>query len=294
MWEPHMFLKAEPRQLKDLPRIAKSAFGGLASGVSGEDRARPFLVALHFLRERSERIELALFPDTLDEFDLHLAPVKIAAEVEEMDLQQRRTVIDGRPDAEAGHSRNGFAVRFTIDKPAYGIDPMRKPAGRLEGDIGRRNAERAAETLPGDDRAGYRIAAPETARRGFDVAALERSADRRGRHDPRRLSGAFLDLGDDVDGKAMTRAGFREKGRRSGAGLAEMKVPSDHDRADGEPFDQNFRDEFFRMHGRERGVEGQEDDAGKSERLGEAGLHVCRGQAKRDRAVGKKVGRVRF
>src|SRR5271165_4054024 len=126
MWEPHMLLKAEPRQLKDLPRIAKSAFGGLPSGVSGEDRARPFLVALHFLRERSERIELALFPDTLDEFDLHLAPVKIAAEVEEMDLQQRRTVIDGRPDAEARHSRNGFAV----DARTYGIDPMRKPAGR--------------------------------------------------------------------------------------------------------------------------------------------------------------------
>ena len=41
-------------------------------------------------------------PDALDEFDLHLAPIKIAVEVQKMNLQERRTIVDGGPDAEAG------------------------------------------------------------------------------------------------------------------------------------------------------------------------------------------------
>ncbi len=59
-------------------------------------------VALHLVDQRGERIEFALFPDALDEFDLHLAAVEVAGEIQQMDLEQRRAVIDGRPDAETG------------------------------------------------------------------------------------------------------------------------------------------------------------------------------------------------
>ena len=121
-----------------------------ASGFSRsdrQDRAGALDVAPHLVHEGGERIELALFPDALDEFDFHVAPVKIAAKVQQMDLEQRRTVVDGGPDAETGDAWDCFAVEAGSD----GIDAVRKPAGRLKGDVRGRNAERAAEPLALDD-----------------------------------------------------------------------------------------------------------------------------------------------
>ncbi len=122
---------------------------------------------------------------------------------------------------------------------------------------------------PWNDRSRHAVEAPEAARRGLDVAALERPADRGRRNDPACVAGAVLDLGDNLDREAVARARFGEKGRRARPAFAEMKVPSDHDRADAEPRDKDSATNSSARQRGERGVEGQHDDAGKPEALAE-------------------------
>ena len=171
---------------------------------------------------------------------------------------------------------------------------MRKPGGRVERYVRGRNAERAPKPLARDDMAQHRIAAPEAARRGFDVASFERAPDRRRRNHVGLLSGAVFDLGDDIDGEAVPGPRVGEKGRRSGASLAEMEIPSNHNCAGGEPPDEEPGDKLFRGQRRERRIEGEGDDPRNPEALAKSRLHPRRRQAKSDRAVGKIVGRVRL
>ena len=54
--------------------------------------------------------ELELVPDALDELDLHLPPIEVPVEIEEMNFEQGRAVIDRRPRTKAGDGRKGAPV----------------------------------------------------------------------------------------------------------------------------------------------------------------------------------------
>ena len=58
-------------------------------------RARALSRSISALSASSE-VELELVADALDELDLHLAPIEVAVEIEEMNLEQGRAVIDRR------------------------------------------------------------------------------------------------------------------------------------------------------------------------------------------------------
>src|SRR5579871_6240762 len=129
-------------ELEDLPQIAKSVLP-----LACENRSGALLVPLHFGDEFRERPELLLVPDALHELDLHLAPIEVALEVEQVNFKQGRAVVDGRTNAKAGDRRIGLPV----DARDHRIDAVREAVGRLEDDIRRRYAQRAPKTLPGDD-----------------------------------------------------------------------------------------------------------------------------------------------
>ena len=92
---------------------------------------------------RAKGIELQLVADALDELDLHLAAIEVAVEIEEMNLEQGRPVIDCRAGAEAGHGGKGAPVDPRDDR----VNPVSQPVGRLKRDIRRRHAERAPQAL---------------------------------------------------------------------------------------------------------------------------------------------------
>ena len=137
--------------------------------------------------------------------------VEVAGKIEQVNLEQRRAGIDRRPHAEAGDA----AMDLAADRRADRIDAESEPIGRLERQIGGRNAERAAEPLAVGDDPGDDVVAAEAARRRLDVAALERAADRRGRNDFGAAVDRRLDLFDDFDRETEPRPGARRD--RSGA-----------------------------------------------------------------------------
>src|ERR1700678_864683 len=101
------------------------------------------LVAVHFGDKRVEGTELQLIPDSLDELDFHLAPIEVAVEIEEMNFEQRRTVVDRRARAEAGDGRESAPVDSRHDS----VNSVSKLVGRLERDIRRRHAKCAPQAL---------------------------------------------------------------------------------------------------------------------------------------------------
>ena len=117
--------------------------GRLLKNTGFQDRARPLFVPRHFGDEQGKGIELELIADALDELDLHFPPIEVAVEIEKMDLEQWRPVIDRRPGAKARDRRKGAPVNSRHDS----INAMRKPVGRLERDIRRRHAKRTPQTL---------------------------------------------------------------------------------------------------------------------------------------------------
>ena len=86
---------------------------------------------------------MQLIPDALDELDFHFAAVEVAVEIEEMNFEQRRAVIDRRAGAEAGDGRKGAPVDSRHD----GVNSVSKPVGRLKRDIRRRHAKGAPQAL---------------------------------------------------------------------------------------------------------------------------------------------------
>src|SRR5579864_3490255 len=180
------------------------------------------LVALHFGHHERNGLELEFVADALDELDLDLPPIEIAVEIEEMDLEQGRTVIDRGPRAEAGDGGKGMALDPRDDR----INAVGEPVGGGKRDIRRRDAERAAQTLAGNDLTGNRVVAAEPSRRGGEVSLLERVAN----------------------GARGPDARVGERGRRTRSALAEMKVPPNDRRADPEPMDENLGDERLRAH----------------------------------------------
>src|SRR6185437_16827284 len=122
---------------------------------------------------RGNGIELQFIADTRDELDLHLAAIKIPVEIEEMNFEKRRPVIDRRARAKAGDGRKGPPV----DPRDDGINAMRKPVGRLKRDIGRRHAKRAPQALARNHLARNQIVATESGGRGGEIAALESVAN---------------------------------------------------------------------------------------------------------------------
>ena len=108
-----------------------------------ENRPRALLVPVHFGDKRVEGIELQLVPDALDELDFHFAPIKVAIEIEEVNLEQRRAIIDRRAGAKAGDGRKGAPV----DPRHHRVNPVSEPVGRLQRDIRRRHAKGAPQAL---------------------------------------------------------------------------------------------------------------------------------------------------
>ncbi len=108
-----------------------------------EDGPRPLLVPVHFGLERVEGVELHLVPDALDELDLHLPPIEVSVEIEEVNLEQRRAIVDRRAGAKAGDGWKGAPVDPRDDR----INSVSKPVGRLKRDIRRRHAKGASQPL---------------------------------------------------------------------------------------------------------------------------------------------------
>ena len=78
-------------------------------------------------------------------------------------------------------------------------------------------------------------------------------------------AGSVFDFGDNLDAEAVFLARLRERRRRAGSALAEVKVPADDDCPDPEPGDQNLRYELLRAHARKGGVKRKEDKPCQSE-----------------------------
>ena len=207
-----------------------------------------------------------------------------------MDFEQRRAGVDRRTHAEAGDAAENLAADRRPDR----VDAEGEPIGRLERQIGGRDAELAAEPLAAGDDPGDDVVAAEAARRRLDVAALERATDRRRRNNLGAAVDRRLDLFDDLDRETEPRPGADEIVGRAAARAAEAEVPADHDRADAEPRDQRLFDEFLRRQAGQRGVEGQRRRAGEAERAEDARLDRQRRQAKDDRPAGEIVGRMRL
>ena len=91
------------------------------------------------LLERLDRFEFLLVADPADESDIDRAPVEVAVEIEQEDLQQRRTIIEHRPDPEAGDA----VVAHVANADAHRIDAVLEPAGWVEPEIGGGKAELA-------------------------------------------------------------------------------------------------------------------------------------------------------
>src|SRR5213082_4189615 len=72
--------------------------GSLMSGR--EDAARVVGVAPHLRGERRETRKARLIAQLRGEFDLELAPVEVAAEIEYVRFEERLDTPDGRPRAE--------------------------------------------------------------------------------------------------------------------------------------------------------------------------------------------------
>ena len=62
----------------------------------------------------SSEVEPELVADALDELDLHLPPIEVAVEIEEVDLEQRRPVVDRGQRAEARDRRKGAPVDLAM------------------------------------------------------------------------------------------------------------------------------------------------------------------------------------
>ena len=91
----------------------------------------------------SKGIELQLIPDTFDELDVHFAPIQVPVEIQEMNFQERRPVINRRPSAETGHGR----ISAPLDAGRDRVDAVRQLVGRFERNIRRRHAKRATQAL---------------------------------------------------------------------------------------------------------------------------------------------------
>ncbi len=171
--------------------------------------------------------ELQLIPNAFNELDVHFAPIKVAVEIQEMNFQQRRAVINRGPSAKTSHGRISTPVDAGCDR----VNSVSEPVCRLKRDIRRRHAKRAPQPLARNHLARNRIVAAESARRRGEIAVLDGLAD-----GARGESPCFvLHLLNNLDPKAELCSGFGERGRGTGPALTKMEVPSDDHRARSEP-----------------------------------------------------------
>src|SRR5437762_13244011 len=111
--------------------------GSLTSGR--EDAARVVGVAPHLRGERRETRKARLIAQLRGEFDLELAPVEVAAEIEYVRFEERLDTPDGRPRAETRRT----AERLAGHPPhAHRDNPRGPPAAAPERQVGGGNSER--------------------------------------------------------------------------------------------------------------------------------------------------------
>src|SRR3954469_20735969 len=129
-----------------------------------------------------------------DESDVEALPVKFAGKIEQEHFEQRRTVVEGRPPAEAGDAVNQPAT----DPGAHRIDAVLQAAGRVQPQIGCRKAELAAALVAVDHLAGDEPRHAKKLRRLDHLAVAERGTYRAGRY----RAALVLERRNDIDRKA--------------------------------------------------------------------------------------------
>src|SRR5690606_6798355 len=85
----------------------------------------------HLRLQRLDLAKLLLRPDEAVEFDPHRPAVEVAREVEQEDFELHRGLVEGGPDAEAGHAIAGLPV----DDGPHGIDAEFRDLEIAQGDI---------------------------------------------------------------------------------------------------------------------------------------------------------------
>src|SRR5439155_19936321 len=61
-------------------------------------------IVVHLADQGFDAVEFQLLADEADESAVQRLPVEVALEVEKEDFQERRTIVEGRTAAEAGHA----------------------------------------------------------------------------------------------------------------------------------------------------------------------------------------------
>src|SRR5439155_440396 len=134
--------------------------GSLMSGR--EDAARVVGVAPHLRGERRETRKARLIAQLRGEFDLELAPVEVAAEIEYVRFEERLDTPDGRPRAETRDTGERLAGHA--------------PAGRGQDRSGRLAPAREAKVVADHHHPGTELLSQEL-REGLGGEVAERLAE---------------------------------------------------------------------------------------------------------------------
>ena len=234
----------------------KGAAGGPVRPSRPAGRGRGF-VAAHLLDQRLGAVELGFAADPFDEVHLDDLVVQVAGEVEQIDFEERRAVVEGRPSAKARHA----VPQNAVDRGADRVNPVRQPGRGIEADIGGRVAERTPELVAVDDRTEDEIVASQEHGRLAHPPGLEQAADRGRGHG---VEGAVLvghDLVDDPDPEPVPAPRRGQELGRAAPTSPEMKIVADDGRRDAEAPHQNLGHEILGTERREGTVEAAHDHA---------------------------------
>src|SRR2546421_3011379 len=145
--------------------------GSLMSGR--QDAARVVGVAPHLRGERRETRKARLIAQLRGEFDLELAPVEVAAEIEYVRFEERLDTPDGRPRAETRDTGERLAGHAP---DAHRENARDRRAAALERQVGGGKSELPAAPLAGHHPAAHRPRPTEPAPRALEVAVRQRGA----------------------------------------------------------------------------------------------------------------------
>src|SRR6185503_6114468 len=133
-------------------------------------------VPMHLLDQRLERVETYFVAQASDEIDVEVAPVEVAIEIEQMNLEQRDRAVERRSGAEARDGRERREAR-TIDPD--GEDAPERDHLSMQREVGRREAQFAPQPLSELHPAADPVRPAEQPRRNREIAGFERGANQR-------------------------------------------------------------------------------------------------------------------
>ena len=185
--------------------------------------------------------------DPIDEGDVDDLAIEIAGEVEQEDFEQHRALVEHRPPSKAGDA----VITTCAHVHAHRIDAVLEAATGIEAQIRGGIAE-----LPPALVAMAHLGADEPGI-AEELVCLAHVTGGQRRPDRARAnrSSLIVEPRHDIDRKAELCALRREIFGRTPAVEAEMKIEADDDAGDGEPSDQNTRDELGGGQTRQRRIE---------------------------------------